>query len=229
MKIQSVGFDADDTLWHDARDFIAADDRLYDLIANHVDPVRFRAAMAEFHVSSLDTYGYGVSGYMLSMLELAMTRFAGEIPVDVAAAIFPIGRSLIHREIELLTGVETALSSLQGKVERVLVTKGDLLHQERKLEQSGLAVHFDRIEIVSDKTAQTYRRIFGDPEVTQSAMIGNALRSDILPALEAGLWALHVPHDMTWDHEDGEPPHGNPRYRRFGDIAEAVEWLQAML
>jgi len=228
MAIRSIGFDADDTLWHDARDFNAADGHLHELIARHVDPAEFRVEMAALHVHNLDSYGYGVNGYMLSMLEVMLSRFDGAIPSSVAREVFSVGRSLLHREVELLAGVEAALSSLDGRVERVLVTKGDLLHQHRKLGLSGLAAHFDRIEVVSQKTPDTYRRIFGpqDADDPAAAMIGNSVRSDILPALAAGLWALHIPHDLTWDHEDAPPPVDNARYRHFESFADAIGWLR---
>lgn len=227
MPVKAVGFDADDTLWHDARDFVTADTRLCELIARHVDPVDFRSTMAELHVRNLDDFGYGVSGYMLSMLELILSRFEHQIPASVTLEIFTVGRAMIHKEVELLAGVEAALSSLAGRVERVLITKGDLLHQQRKLERSGLAGHFDRIEIVSDKKPETYRRVFGNL-TPHSAMVGNSLRSDIVPALEAGLWALHVPYAVTWEHESSDVPSENPRFRSFTSLSQAVNWLRTL-
>jgi putative hydrolase of the HAD superfamily len=207
---------------------MTADADLHALIARYVDPAAFRSAMSDLHVRNLDDFGYGVSGYMLSMLELILSRFERQIPATVALEIFTAGRAMIHKEVELLAGAEAALASLSGKVERVLITKGDLLHQQRKLERSGLADHFDRVEIVSTKAADTYRRIFSQHQPAQSVMIGNSLRSDIIPALDAGLWALHVPHDLTWDHENAELPDGNPRYRRFTELGKAVGWLHGM-
>ena len=224
----AVGFDADDTLWHDARDFMTADTGLHDLIARHVDPAVFRSAMAELHVRNLDDFGYGVSGYMLSMLELILSRFERQIPARVALEIFTVGRAMIHKDVELLAGVEAALASLPGKVERVLITKGDLLHQQRKLDRSGLAHHFDRIEVVSDKKPETYQRIFGNL-ASRSAMVGNSLRSDILPALEAGLWALHIPYAVTWEHEDAAMPVEADRFRSFSGFSQAIDWLRSMI
>jgi putative hydrolase of the HAD superfamily len=168
---------------------------------------------------------------MLTTLELMLNQNYSRLPKEVLSEVMTIGRSLLNGQVELLAGVETALQSLRGKVELVLVTKGDLFHQEAKIARSGIESMFDRIEIVSDKRPATYSRIFGpiSADEPRAAMVGNSVRSDILPAIEAGLWALHVPHDMIWDHEVADVPTDQPLYRHFTSLGDAVVWLHEMV
>jgi putative hydrolase of the HAD superfamily len=143
---------------------------------------------------------------------------------DILAA----GRAMLSHPVEPLPGVEAALRALHGAYRLLLVTKGDLFHQEQKVAQSGLGDYFAAIEIVSEKEEQTYRRLFtrhGDG-AERAVMIGNSVRSDILPALAAGAWAVHIPYHLTWAHEVAEAPVGHPRYVRFGSMEEVPSWVR---
>ncbi len=225
-----IGFDADDTLWHDARQFLETEARLHALLRDHVELESFARALNDTNERNLPRYGYGIKSYLLSAIEV-LARHDGAIPASLLANLIELGKTALDRETDLLDGVSDVLARLRGRVTLVLVTKGDLVHQEQKLGRSGLADQFDRIEIVSDKTAATYRRIFGTPANTgpHAAMIGNSVRSDILPAIVAGAWGLHVPHDLTWSHENADLPSDRPLYRRFENIGEAGDWVLAQL
>nr|MBA3896218.1 HAD family hydrolase [Sphingomonadaceae bacterium] len=187
-----LGFDADDTLWHDAREFLETEERLHTLVRDHVDLECFAPALNEANERNLRHYGYGIKSYLLSAIEVLADCGVAPPPALIANMI-ALGKRALDRETELLDGVGDVLDRLRGKVALVLVTKGDLVHQEQKLGRSGLAEQFDRVEIVSDKTTATYRRIFGAPTGAEphAAMIGNSVRSDIMPAMAAGAWGLH--------------------------------------
>ena len=187
----------------------------------------FDDALVAAHRRNLPTYGYGVKGYVLSAIEAASQCFVANVPSSLVQAIVTMGQDLLDQDIVLLAGVEESLEALGAHFELVLITKGDLLHQEQKLARSAIGGHFDRVEIVSDKTAATYRRVLGASPSHRpvAAMVGNSIRSDILPAIEAGAYGLNVPHNIVWDHEVMDLPLGDPLYRQFANIAEATAWL----
>ena len=225
--IEIVAFDADDTLWHDGREFTALEAAIHAEIGAYLDPVVVAEQMVSRHGRDLPLYGYGVKAYLLSVIETLAVVGGDRVPASVFARILGAGREVLSRLAELLPGVEDALAALGRRFQLVLITKGDLLHQERKIQLSGLAGHFDRIEIVSDKSTDTYRRIFGplSDDAPEAAMIGDSMRSDILPALEAGAWALHVPQAAGWAHEAAPVPIDHPRYCRFEGVPHAADWL----
>ncbi len=225
-----IGLDADDTLWHDARQFLETEQRLHALVRDHVDLAWFADRLTETNERNLACYGYGIKSYILSAIEVLSGQDRRVSPM-LLASLIALAKTAIDRETELLEGVSDVLAHLRGKVTLVMITKGDLLHQELKLGRSGLADQFDRVEIVSDKTAATYRRIFGPPSsyTPHAAMIGNSVRSDILPAMAAGAWGLHVPHTLTWSHEAAELPVERQFYRQFQNISDAGEWVMEQL
>lgn len=225
-----IGFDADDTLWHDARLFLETEASLHALVRDHVAQEPFADALNSANERNLASYGYGLKSYLLSAIEV-LAGYGRAIPAALLADLIELGKTALDRETELLDGVSDVLTRLRGRATLMLVTKGDLMHQEQKLGRSGLADQFDRTEIVSDKTEETYRRIFGAPITTEphAAMIGNSVRSDILPAMAAGAWGLHVPHVHTWSHEHADLPTDLALYRSFEGIAEAGDWVLARL
>lgn len=224
--ITVVGFDADDTLWHDGREFAALEATIHREIAAYLDPAAVAQEMVARHARDLPLYGYGVKAYLLSVVETLAVVGGDRVPGSVFARILGAGRDLLARPAELLPGVDTALDALGRRFRLVLITKGDLLHQEQKVAVSGLARHFDRVEIVSDKSAATYRRVFGTAAAA-AAMVGDSLRSDVLPALEIGAWGLHVPQAGGWAHEAAPVPLEHSRYRHFDGVARAAAWLLA--
>ena len=227
MSITTVGLDADDTLWHNETLFRLTHDRFCDLLADVADREVLEVRLAEVERRNLRLYGYGVKGFTLSMIETAMELTDGQAPSSVVREILAAGREMLSEPVEPLPGVDQALADLSTRYRLVLITKGDLLHQEQKLAASGLGDLFAAVEIVSEKDASTYERVFArhGTGAGQAAMCGNSLRSDILPALEAGCWAAHVPYPLTWAHEMADTPMGHPRFAELASIAEFPGWL----
>ena len=227
MPIDLICLDADDTLWSHESFFQDAARRYRDLLEPFAEPHRIEARLMEAEDRNLHIYGYGVKGFTLSMMETAL-EIAGEaLPAAVVKQVLDIGRDLMRHPIAPLPGVEKTLPLLAARGRLVLVTKGDLFHQESKLAASGLGEHFAGVEIVSEKTAGTYARIFAryDAAPARAVMAGNSLRSDVWPALEAGAFAVHIPHEFEWARERAETPEGEPRFARLASLAELPEWL----
>ena len=220
--LTTIGFDADDTLWQNEQFFRLTEQRLADLLADHAREGDVKARLLEAERRNLGLYGFGIKGFVLSMVETALDVTEGRAPGSVISEILTAGREMLAHPIEILPHAHETLDRLASDYRLVLITKGDLFDQERKLAQSGLAGYFDAVEIVSDKSAGTYDRIFsrhGDgPE--RSMMVGNSLKSDIVPAIEAGGWGVYVPHDLTWVLEHVEPPRSARRFHEIGDLGE---------
>ena len=217
--LQTIGFDADDTLWHNERFFRFTQDRFADLLADHAPRDHLDARLLEAERRNIGQYGFGVKGFTLSMIETAIEVTEGRVPATVIAEILAAGREMLAHPIELLPHARAAVEAVAGTHRLVLITKGDLLHQERKLAQSGLGEMFDAVEIVSDKAPATYARIFGPlPGGAGAAMmVGNSMKSDVRPAIDAGGWGVFVPHEHAWDLEHAEAPE-HPRYRALDDL-----------
>lgn len=230
MIITTVGLDADDTLWHNETVFRLTQDRFYALLSPHGARPALEARLAEVERRNLALYGYGVKGFTLSMIETAVEIMGGEAPAAVVREILAAGREMLTHPVEPLPGVEAALAELATRYRLVLITKGDLWHQEQKLAASGLGELFAAIEIVSEKDAATYERAFArhGTGAGEAAMCGNSMRSDILPALAAGAWAAHVPYPLVWAHEVAEAPQGHPRFAELASISELPAWLAGL-
>ena len=227
MTITTVGLDADDTLWHNETIFRLTHERFCDLLAGAAERDQIDARLAEVERRNLALYGYGVKGFTLSMIETAMELTDGQASGAVIREILAVGREMLSEPVEPLPGVDGALAQLSERYRLVLITKGDLLHQEQKLAASGLGDLFAAVEIVSEKNASTYERVFArhGTGAEQAVMCGNSLRSDILPALQAGCWAAHVPYPVTWAHEIADTPTGHPRFAELDSIADFPNWL----
>jgi len=203
--IEVVAFDGDDTLWHSESHFVDAHERFCALIAPYVDD----RALVDEHVvaterDNLALYGYGAKAFTLSLIESALTLTGCRITGDDIRAILDLGKGLLDHPVELLDGVADVVAELAGTGRRlIVVTKGDLFHQEAKVAGSGLADRFDRVEIVSEKNADTYRRVMDAVDVAPGGflMIGNSVRSDVLPVVELGGHAAHLPYVYTWELE----------------------------
>ncbi|MEZ2129439.1 MULTISPECIES: HAD family hydrolase [unclassified Sinorhizobium] len=220
--LTTIGFDADDTLWQNEQYYRLTERHFASLLAEHADGPHITERLLEAEKRNLGQYGFGIKGFTLSMIETAIEVTEGKVPARTIAEILDIGRELLSHPVETLPHVRDALEALAGNYLLVLITKGDLFDQERKLAQSGLGDFFDAVEIVSDKTAVTYRRIFskvGDgPE--RAMMVGNSLKSDIVPALAAGSYGVFVPHELTWVLEHVQEPKEAPRFRKISDLGE---------
>ncbi|GAB4267758.1 MAG: HAD family hydrolase [Pararhodobacter sp.] len=230
MAITTIGLDADDTLWHNERFFHLTQARFTELLADHADADHLAERLLAAERRNLGHYGFGIKGFMLSMIETAIEVTEGRVPGSVIGQIIAAGQEMLAHPIELLPGVEETIDALAGRYRLVLVTKGDLLDQERKLAQSGLGERFDAIEIVSDKTPEVYRAVFarhGDgPE--RALMAGNSMASDVIPPLHAGAWGVYVPHGLEWAIERAAPPTDHPRYRRISALTELPALIEAL-
>lgn len=218
--ITTIGFDADDTLWHNESVFRLTQEQFHGMLADHAEPGHVEKRLLEAERRNIGLYGFGVKGFTLSMIETAIEVTGGKVPASTIKEILKAGRAMLSHPVETLPGVQETLESVAPDYSLILITKGDLFDQERKLAQSGLGDWFDSVEIVSDKTPAVYERIFGqtDGGPERAMMVGNSLKSDVIPALEAGSWGVHVPHDLTWDLEHAEPPEGATRFRRLETI-----------
>ncbi|MAS03507.1 MAG: HAD family hydrolase [Ahrensia sp.] len=219
--LTAIAFDADDTLWHNERFFQDSQQRFTMLLEPFADPGRIDAELLAAERRNIGFYGFGIKGFTLSMLETATTLCGDDLPPAIVREILSLGKAMLDHPVELLPGVVETLQALGDHYTLLVITKGDLFDQERKLVQSGLADHFDHVEIVSDKTPEVYRRVFDrhGQGPARAMMIGNSLKSDVLPALEAGCWAVHVPHDLTWALEHSDEPTGHPRYRSVSGLS----------
>jgi putative hydrolase of the HAD superfamily len=228
MTITTVALDADDTLWHNESIFHLTQQQYVDLLQGYGDADHMRARLQEVEIRNLKLYGYGVKSFTLSMIETAIDLTRGSVPAKTIAAILDLGRTMLEHPVEPLPGVAETLAALKDGYKLVMVTKGDLMNQEQKLARSGLGDCFDAIEIVSEKDANTYRRVVARQGVRPEAtvMIGNSMKSDVLPALEAGLWGIHIPYHITWAHEHAEPPADSPRFAKLEAISDVPLWLQ---
>ena len=221
-SITAIGFDADDTLWQNETFFRMTEQRFTELLSEHGEHHVISAKLLEAERRNLRFYGYGVKGFTLSMIETAVEVTRGEVSAAVIAEILSFGRQMLQNPVETLPGVRETLDELAGKYRIILITKGDLFDQERKLAQSGLGDYFNAVEIVSEKTPQTYERIFsryGDG-AARAMMVGNSLKSDVVPAIAAGSWGVYVPHELTWVLEHEAEPEGNPRFRRIESLGK---------
>lgn len=230
MPITTIGLDADDTLWHNETFFRMTQERFAALLEPFGTAEAVGARLAEIEHRNLATYGYGAKGFTLSMLETALEVSEGRVSQAVLAEILAAGRDILRHPVEPLPGVAEALEALAERGRLVLITKGDLFHQESKLAASGMGSLFSGVEIVSDKKPETYRRVFqrhgAGPET--AVMAGNSVRSDVLPALEAGAYAALIPYPLVWEHEAAAAPEGHPRFRELAALSELPGWLDSL-
>lgn len=203
-NIKVIAFDADDTLWVNETYFRNAEHQFAKLLAKYETENKIDQEIFKTEVKNLKLYGYGVKGFILSMVECALELSNYQISQKTIEAILNIGKKMLEEPIELLDGVEEVLQSLEGKYKLIVATKGDLLDQERKLEKSNLLSYFHHIEVMSDKKEKDYLKLIKHLDIHPSEllMIGNSLKSDVLPLIEIGASAIHVPFHTTWVHEE---------------------------
>ena len=229
-KVTTIGFDADDTLWHNEQFFRITQDRFADLLADYVERPHLEDRLLAAERRNLGQYGFGIKGFVLSMIETAIEVTEDRVPARVIRELIEAGQDMLSHPIDLLPHAEETVTALAADFRVLLITKGDLLDQERKLAQSGLGELFDGVEIVSDKTPEVYTDIFARHGEGAGAalMVGNSLRSDVIPVIEAGGWGVYVPHGLTWELEKADPPTSNPRYRELADLGELPGAIQAL-
>ena len=228
--ITTLAFDADDTLWHNERFYRLTEESFTAMLADFADPDHLSERLLEAERRNLKRYGYGIKGFVLSMIETAVEVTENRVPAATIRQILDAGHDMLEHPVELLPHVRDTVEALTPHYRTIIVTKGDLMDQERKIAASGLADLFDGIEIVSEKTPDIYRTIFdrhGDG-ADRAMMIGNSVRSDVVPAIEAGSWGVHVPHGLTWALEHAEAPAEHPRFREIGDLSGLPGLLDAL-
>jgi putative hydrolase of the HAD superfamily len=230
MPIRLICLDADDTLWHNETWFRRTFQAFAELLAPFAPAEEVQRRLDTVEHRNVPVYGYGVKGFILSALEAAQELAGNDLPPFAVRRILELGREMLAHPVDLLPGVEEALPQLADLAPLVLVTKGDLHHQEAKLAASGLGDGFHGVEIVSDKRAETYRRIFTryGVEPNEAVMAGNSVKSDVLPPLEAGAYAALIPFELVWLHEAAAAPVGHPRFRELASLAELPDWIDSL-
>jgi putative hydrolase of the HAD superfamily len=225
--IKVIGFDADDTLWVNEPYFRDAEEHFCDLFESYMPRHDIHRELFKIEIKNLPLYGYGIKAFMLSMIETAMSITNGRVDGKLIQRIMDIGNSQLNLPVEVLPGVESVLQQLQPRYKLVVVTKGDLLDQERKLQKSGLESYFHHVEIVSEKTPKEYNKLFThlDINATQFLMVGNSVKSDILPILELGAYGIHIPFHTTWAHEQVDVSIDNPKFRTIEQITDIIRLL----
>jgi len=228
-EFKVIAFDADDTLWRNEDIFIHAQDEFINLLLPYHDETYIRSHLGGVQIQNLEHFGYGIKGFTLSMIETAIELTEGRISGNEIHEIIQLAKCMLASPVELLPNVENVLSKLEGKARLFVITKGDLLDQESKLARSGIADYFETIEIVSDKTSDAYQQILQRHNIPTEhfLMVGNSLKSDILPVLDLGAQALHVPYHSTWDHEKvtDDTLLQYPQLTTLNDIADLLGWL----
>ncbi len=229
-----VAFDGDDTLWHNEPLFWATTRRFQELLAPYSDPDALARRLEAAQIANLALFGYGIKGFVLSMIETAIAVSDGAVPAAVIHEFVERGKDMLAHPVHLLDGAAEALTEVRAMgVRLVLITKGDLFDQESKLARSGLADLFDAVEIVSEKDRATYARLFARHGVGAGAarpvMVGNSVRSDVLPVLAAGGHAVHVPYPSTWSHEMADLPLGHPRLHQAAGLARVPAIIAHLL
>jgi putative hydrolase of the HAD superfamily len=229
-KLDLIAFDADDTLWHNLIHFDAAQKQFGQMFSNYVSEEQAIAALEKSESYNIKTYGFGVKGFTLSMIETAIRVSGGKVEAHTIAKLMEMGRAMLDHDIELLPHVEETLKALHRDFKLLLITKGDLHHQERKVLASGLAHYFEGVEIVSDKKTETYHRVAKRHASTaiEMLMAGNSIRSDVLPMIAAGGIGVYVPFDMIWDHEHEEVPAGTERFYEVKDLRGVVDLVREL-
>lgn len=230
MAVDLVAFDADDTLWHNLIHFDAAEKQFGDMFSAHLPADVAIKALMDAEKRNIPLFGFGVKSFTLSMIETAIEISGGTVEARTIKRLTEMGRAMLDHDMELLPHVEDTLKALHGSHRLLMITKGDLHHQERKVLASGLAHYFEGVEIVSDKKPQTYHTICKRHGSTteRTLMAGNSIRSDVLPMIAAGGFGVYVPFTILWDHEHEDVPAGTPRYFAVEDLRGVVPIVQTM-
>ncbi len=227
-KFKWIGFDADDTLWVNEPYFREAEEYFCHLMKDYGGVKFLVKELYQTEIDNIVHYGYGIKGFILSLIETAIKISGGKISLNIIDKITNIGKDMLNRPVELIDGIEDVLISLRNQgYKLIVVTKGDLLDQERKLKKSDLEKYFHHIEIVSDKQVGNYCKILNHLEIKpeQFLMVGNSLKSDILPVLELGAYGVHVPFHTTWIHEEVEEKLHLKRFWELSKVSDLIDIL----
>jgi len=227
MNVKVIAFDADDTLWVNEPYFRQSEEAFCTLLEEYLPRHELERELLKIEIGNLGLYGYGIKGFILSMIETAMTVTNNMISTKTIGEIIELGKQMLNQPIELLDGVEEVLKSLKGRYRLVVATKGDLLDQERKLRKSNLTGYFHHVEVMSEKDDANYLKLIKHLDIRPSEflMIGNSLKSDVLPVLNIGGYAIHVPYHITWAHEEIEQSIDSGMFKSVGCIGDVLAFL----
>jgi len=227
-QIKTIAFDADDTLWVNETYFRDTEERFATLLESYETKNKVDQELFKKEMQNLPVYGYGIKGFMLSMIELALELSNGKVSSKVLQEILLMGKEMIAHPVELLPHIKEVLEKLSKKYRLIVLTKGDLLDQERKLEASGLSQYFHHVEVMSDKTPEKYKHLLDHLQIKTSEflMVGNSLKSDVLPLIEIGAQAIHIPFHTTWAHE--EVSKESAEEADFLTLSDAKELLEVL-
>ena len=227
MSIKVIAFDADDTLWVNEPYFRETEDHFCSLLEDYLPHHTILQELFKTEMDNLSLYGYGIKGFMLSMIETASRITNNNLNPNILQKIIVLGKEMLEKPIELLDGVEEVLQQLQGKYKLVVATKGDLLDQERKLKKSGIEHYFHHIEIMSDKQEADFAKLIKhlDIQPNEFLMLGNSLISDVLPVLAIGGHGVHIPFHITWEHEKTDVQIDDPNFKQLKNIKDILSYL----
>jgi len=225
--IKVIGFDADDTLWVNETYFRETEDKFADLLEKYETKNKIDQELFRTEIKNLDLYGYGIKGFILSMIECALELSNNQVSPKTVSDLLDLGKAMITQPVELLDGVEEVLSGLKDKYRLIVLTKGDLLDQERKLDRSGLSKYFHHVEVLSDKKEKNYQDLLEHLQINprEFLMIGNSLKSDVLPLVEIGARAVHVPFHTTWQHEEVHGVIEKNGYMTISTLTDILEYV----
>ena len=225
--IKVIAFDADDTLRVNEPYFRTAEKAFCELLKEYVPEEECNELLYKFEMQNLPLYGYGIKPFVLSLIEAAITISKKQIPLEIVSEIIAIGKKMLQMPIELIDGIETTLAHLSKKYLLVMATKGDLLDQERKLIKSGLEKYFHHIEVMSDKQPKNYQKLITHLDIppSQFLMVGNSLKSDVLPVLAIESYAIHIPFHTTWEHEKIEEEVMHYNFKELKLASELIDLL----
>jgi putative hydrolase of the HAD superfamily len=227
MNVKVIAFDADDTLWVNEPYFRQSEEAFCTLLEEYLPRHELERELLKIEIANLGLYGYGIKGFVLSMIETAMTVTNNMISAKTVGQILELGKQMLNQPIELLDGVEEVLCALKGKYRLVVATKGDLLDQERKLRKSNLNSYFHHVEIMSEKDDANYLKLIKHLDIRPSEllMVGNSLKSDVLPVLNIGGYAIHVPYHITWAHEEIEHSIDSGMFKSVESIKDILSFV----
>ena len=223
-----IGFDADDTLWINEPYFQETEKHFCHLLSDYNSEKIISQELFKVEMKNLELYGYGAKGFVLSMIETAQNVSDHKIPVEVLSQILKLGKELLNKPLVLLDGIREVIEYLDRKNNKLIVlTKGDLLDQERKLEKSAIQSYFHHIEVMSDKKEDNYLKILSHLDIKPSEflMVGNSMKSDILPVVNIGGYGIHVPYHTTWEHEKVEQVESHAHFKQIDHISELLSFL----
>jgi putative hydrolase of the HAD superfamily len=229
--IEVIGFDADDTLWHNEVLYHQAKEELSHILADYRDPQEIKAWLDQTEVANIEYYGYGIKSFTLSMIETAAQVSDGQVTAEEINKVITIAKRMLTAPVDLVDGVEATLDSLSSDYDLMLITKGDQFEQERKIRISGISHYFDFLEVVGEKSVSTYRAVLGKYNLDPAnfLMVGNSLRSDILPVLKIGGQAIYVPNEQSWFHENASQEEiSELEYAELERLNQLPEYLERL-